>query len=431
MSASSSTPRLSHLSQHLRASAILRIGGEVRALMDQGKTIHNLTVGDFSSEQFPLPKELEDGIVDALRDGESTYPPASGIEPLRQAIREYYLHRWNVDFPIESILVTAGARPPIYGVYRAVVDPGDKVVFGVPCWNNEYYVELLGAEQVIIDCDASTGFLPTAEQLRPHVRGARLLALNSPLNPTGTAFTAEQLGEICDLVLEENKRRGAGERPLFVMYDQVYWMITVDGVEHVNPISVRPEMRPYTILVDAISKSFAATGLRVGWAVAPPDIMSAMSDVTVHTGAWAPKPEQVATAKFLVDHAAVDRYMDGLVSEVADRLHAMYDGLIAMRDDGLPVDAVRPQGGIYVSGRFALHGLQTPDGRTLNTDEDVRSYLLHAAGLAIIQFSAFGSPGDRGWFRISIGIVTVDQINEMLPRVRAAVEALVGQPAER
>jgi aspartate aminotransferase len=399
--------------------------------MDQGKTIDNLTVGDFSSAQFPIPKELEDGLIEALRAGETTYPPASGMESLRQAIREYYLHRWNLDFPIESILVTAGARPPIYGVYRALVDAGDKVVFGVPCWNNEYYGEMLGAEQVTLDCDASTGFLPTAEMLRPHLRGARLLALNSPLNPTGTAFTAEQLGAICDLVLEENARRGANERPLFVMYDQVYWMITVDGVKHVDPISVRPAMRQYTILVDAISKSFAATGLRVGWAVAPPDIMAAMSDVTVHTGAWAPKAEQIATAKFLVNHAAVDRYMHGLRTEIVNRLHAMYDGLIAMRDDGLPVDAVRPQGGIYVSGRFALHGLQTPEGRTLTTDEDVRWYLLHAAGLAIIPFNAFGSPGDRGWFRISIGIVTVEQINTMLPRVRAAVDALVGEPATR
>jgi aspartate aminotransferase len=399
--------------------------------MDQGKSILNLTVGDFSSAQFPLPKELEDGIVDALRAGASTYPPPNGVESLRQAVREFYAHRWGVDFSFDSILITGGARPPIYSVYRAVVDPGDRVVFGVPCWNNEYYGELLGAEQVAVDCDASTGFLPTAELLKPHLRGARLLALNSPLNPTGTAFTAEQLGAICDLVLDENARRGPDERPLYVMYDQVYWMITIDGVKHVDPVSVRPAMKPYTIIVDAISKSFAATGLRVGWAVAPPDIVAAMSDVVVHTGAWAPKAEQIATAKFITNHAAVDQYMAGLCDGVGQRLHAMADGLAAMRDDGLPVDCIRPQGGIYVSGRFALHGLQTPDGTTLTTDEDVRRYLLHAAGLAIIPFNAFGAPRDDGWFRIAIATVTVDEINAILPTLRAAIDSLIGEPATR
>ncbi len=101
------------------------------------------------------------------------------------------------------------------------------------------------------------------------IRGARLLSLNSPLNPTGTAFTPEALGEICDLVLEENARRGAGERPLYVMYDQVYWMLTFGDTRHVDPVSLRPEMAPYTIYVDGISKAFAATGVRVGWVVGP------------------------------------------------------------------------------------------------------------------------------------------------------------------
>ena len=250
----------------------------------------------------------------------------------------------------------SGARPAIYALYRAVVDPGERVVFGVPSWNNDYYCQMLGALPVMIDCDASTGFLPTAEMLRPHVRGARLLALNSPLNPTGTVFTAEQLAEICDLVLEENARRGPTERPLFVMYDQVYWMLTSGGVTHVDPITLRPAIAPYVIIVDAISKAFAATGLRVGWAVAPADVIRPMNDVIGHVGAWAPRAEQVATAKLLVDHSTVDRYIDGMRREASLRLDAVYDGLTAMQRDGLPVEAIRPQGAIYVSARFALHG---------------------------------------------------------------------------
>ena len=130
-------PRLSKLSQTLRGSAILGIAGEVRALVKEGRQILDLTVGDFSSKQFRIPRELEDGIVDALRAGESTYPPPIGMDALRAAVREFYQRRLGLDYPIESFLTCAGARPAIYATYRALVDPGDRVVFGVPSWNND------------------------------------------------------------------------------------------------------------------------------------------------------------------------------------------------------------------------------------------------------------------------------------------------------
>src|SRR5689334_16165925 len=210
------SPRLSRLANDIHGSAILQIAADVRALKAQGEQIIDLTVGDFSSKQFRIPKELEDGIVDALRAGESTYPPSNGLEALRNAVRDFYARRLDLRFPIESVLITAGARPAIYATYRALVDPGDRVVFAVPSWNNDSYCDLVGATPVIVECDASTGFLPTAEMLRPLIRDARLLALNSPLNPTGTVFEADQLAAICDLVLEENARRSANERPLYV-----------------------------------------------------------------------------------------------------------------------------------------------------------------------------------------------------------------------
>lgn len=427
----SARSRLSHLSDTLRGSAILGIAGEVRALIEQGKPILNLTVGDFSSKQFRIPQPLEDGIVDALRAGESTYPPPIGLDALRASVRDFYKSWLDLDFPLESILIASGARPVIYAVYRALIDPGDKVVFNVPSWNNDYYCDMIGAEAVMLECDARTNFQPTAEMLRPALRGARMLALCSPLNPTGTVFDAKELGAICDLVLEENARRGPNERPLFVMFDQVYWMITANGVKHVNPVSLRPAMAPYTILIDAISKAFASTGLRVGWAVAPADIIKPMNTIIGHVGAWAPRAEQVATAKFLSDRRAVESYIANMRVEAQKRLDAVFDGLTAMARDGLPVECVRPQGAIYVSARFALHGMRAPDGSSIETDEDVRRYLLNAAGLAVVPFGAFGSPTEAGWFRLSIGVVSVEQINGMLPGLRHAIEALEPTPAIR
>jgi aspartate aminotransferase len=414
--------RLSHLAQGLQASAILRIAAEVRAQAAAGKQIVNLTVGDFSAKQFRIPRELEDGVVDALRAGESTYPPPNGMESLRRAVCELYRHRFGREIPIESVLIASGARPVIYALYRAIVDPGERVVYGAPSWNNDYYCQLIGAERVPLVCDERTDFLPTADRLRPLLRNARLLALNSPLNPTGTLFDAETLGDICDLVLEENGRRGVSERPLFVMYDQVYWMLTMNGAEHVTPVGLRPAMAPYTIEIDAISKAFASTGLRVGWAVGPADVIKPMGDVVGHVGAWAPRPEQVATARFLGAHGSVDAYLDTMRREVAKRLDAVHDGLMAMKRDGLPVDCVTPRGAIYVSAYFGLRGKRTRDGKVLTTDDDMRRYLLESAGFAVVPFDAFGSPPDLGWFRISVGAVSVDEIREGMDRLKGAVQ---------
>jgi aspartate aminotransferase len=421
--------RLSRLASTLSGSEILKIGAEVRAAAATGRPVTNLTIGDFSPKEFRIPKAMEDGIVSGLAAGEFTYPPSSGLDSLRNAIRKFYADHTGADYPLESILVTSGARPAIYSLFRAVVSEGDTVVYGVPSWNNEYYVQLIGAKGVQIVFDASTNFLPTAAKLREHIRGARLLSLNSPLNPTGTMIDADTLGSICDLVLEENARRSASEGPLYVMYDQVYWMLTSGDKEHVDPIGLRPEMRQYTVLVDAISKAFAATGLRVGWAIGPADVIRAMADVNTHVGAWAPRPEQYATAKMLCDTKAVDEYIVKMRRDATDRLRALADGLRSMKTAGLPVDCIEPEGAIYVSAQFDLRGRRTPNGDVLQTNDQIRRYLLDAAGLGAVPFQAFGFPGDSGWFRLSIGVVSVADIHALIPRIRDAIEKTTGSRA--
>lgn len=417
--------RLSRLASELSGSEILKIGAEVRAAAAAGKPVTNLTIGDFSPKEFRIPRALEEGIVAALAAGESNYPPSNGLESLRNAIRKFYLDRMGAAFPLESILVTAGARPAIYSLFRAVVDEGDPVVYGVPSWNNNYYSQIVRAKDVPVVCDASTNFQPTAALLAPKLRGARLLSLNSPLNPTGTMIDRDALAAICDLVLEENARRPAAEGPLYLMYDQVYWMLTAGGVGHVDPVSLRPEIAKYTVLVDAISKAFAATGLRVGWAVGPADVIRAMSDISGHVGAWAPRPEQVATAALLDNGPAVDQYITGMRRDASARLSALAAGLSAMRDDGLPVEVIEPQGAIYVSAKFDLRGRCTPAGERLDTNDATRRYLLDAAGLGAVPFQAFGFPGETGWFRLSIGTASVADIQGLLPRIRSAIEATV------
>jgi aspartate aminotransferase len=414
--------RASRVASSLVGSEILKIAADVRALVARGQQICNLTVGDFAASEFRIPSALEHGIVDALHRGETNYPPSDGIPALREAIRALYMRELGFTPAMESVIVTGGSRPGIYATYRSLVDPGDRVVYPVPSWNNNHYVHLIGAEGVAVKTEAATRFLPTRASLEGAVRGARLLALCSPQNPTGTAFTAGELRDICELVVEENARRGAGERPLYLMYDQVYWTLTFGDTRHVHPIGVCPDVAPFTVYVDGISKALAATGVRVGWIVAPPAIAKPLSGLLGHVGGWAPKAEQGAVASYLSDPATVMADRAELVAGVRQRLDALYDGLAAMRADGLPVDVIAPEGAIYLSVRFALGGTVLADGTRLDDDEAIRAWLLRTAGMAVVSFHAFGVTEDTGWFRLSVGAVSLAQIEQVLPRLRAALQ---------
>jgi aspartate aminotransferase len=418
--------RYSILAEGLIGSPILKIAAEVRSLVAQGAKICNLTVGDFAPSEFPVPELLSSELAAAVKRGETNYPPSNGMLPLRKAVAAFCDRRLGLSASPDAVLITAGARPLIYGAYRVLVNPGERVVFPVPSWNNVHYCQMSGAVAVPVACDARTSFLPTAASLSGKLRNARLLVLNSPVNPTGTVFTAEQLGEICDAVLEENERREGKDRPLYVLYDQVYWMLTF-GVDHVHPNQLRPEMARYTLYVDGISKSFAATGLRVGWGLGPTAIMAQMSDLLTHVGAWAPRPEQVATTALLESDLEIDRYHEHMRGEVFKRLQTLHDGIVALKHEGFAVDAAIPSGAIYLSARFQLHGSR--DGangaaRALESDDDVRSYLLRTAGLAAVPFSAFGQPEGSGWFRLSVGAVSLREIADLLPRLKTSLQAL-------
>ena len=422
-SGSTRTPsRVSRAAESLRASQILRIAAEIRALTSAGKSICNLTVGDFSPREFPAPAELVAGLQDALRAGETNYPPSSGLPELRDAIATFSRARLGLSLTAENVVVASGARPAIYAAYRTLLDPGDAVVYPAPSWNNADYCQIVGATPRAVICSAADSFLPTRAALEGAVRGARMLVLNSPLNPAGTAFDAATLRDICELVMEENARRGAGERPLFLLYDQVYWMLTLGDVRHVHPSIVCPEIEPYVITIDAISKAFAATGVRVGWAMGPADVMRPMADFLSHVGAWAPRAAQIATARLLGDAESVDTYHRSMHAAIAARLGAIHTACGAMHAAGLPVSSLPPVGTIYGSVRLELDGRLTRDGRVLRGSEDMRRYLLQDAGVAVIPFQAFGVPDDGGWFRFSIGAVSVAALEAGLARIRAAIE---------
>jgi len=416
---------VSERARGLEGSQILKIAGEVDALIKKGAKVANFTVGDFSPRVFQIPDVLKQQIQAALHANKTNYPPAVGVPELREAIRALYERDLALSYPLASIQVGSGARPPIYGMFLTVVDPGDIVVYPVPSWNNNYYCYLTKARGVAVPTKPQNGFQPTIEDLAPHLRTARLLCLNSPNNPTGTVFSADRLRAICDAVLDENKRRRAvGDRPLLVFYDQVYWQLTFGDAKHHTPVGLVPEMARYTLFVDAISKSHAATGLRVGWGVFPPWILAKTQPLIAHMGAWAGRPEQHATAALLSDPSLTTEWMAGFKSAVSRKLTRLADGIQALKAAGKPVDSLAPEGAIYLSVKLDLLGRTLKDGRKMTSDDDIRRLLLEDAGIAVVPFTAFGLPYDTGWARLSVGAVddaevegAIDRLGSLLDRV--------------
>ncbi len=419
------TLKVSHMAETLIASEIIKLAGEINEKIKAGEQIYNMTIGDFDPKVFPIPAELEEEIINAYRQHETNYPPADGLLETRKAVSKFLLDREGIEYdPATEILMSAGARPLIYAIFQTVVQPGDTIVFPVPSWNNNHYTHLSHAKKIEVMATAENHFMPTAADLKPHLKGAALVALCSPLNPTGTTFSRHDLEAICELIVEENHSRGENEKPLYLMYDQIYWVLTYGETEHFNPVSLVPEMKNYTLFVDGLSKAFASTGVRVGWSVGPARVIGKMKSILSHLGAWAPKAEQIATARYLSRTADVDKYLNRFKKEIHDRLDGFYDGFIALKNEGHKVDAIAPQAAIYLTVQFDLHGKKKEDGTVLATTKDVTKYLLEEAHVAIVPFSAFGDDENSTWYRLSVGTCRLEEVKMVIESLRKALNKL-------
>jgi aspartate aminotransferase len=415
--------KVSALAQSLVGSEIIKIAGEVNEMKSKGIQIANLTIGDFDPHLYPIPQELQDDIVNAYAAKQTNYPPADGVLALRESVVEFIKDRCNLTYNTNEILISGGSRPLIYATYLALVDEGDKVVYPAPSWNNNHYVHLLSANGVAVPALPENNFMPTADELKPHLKGATLLALCSPLNPTGTMFTEEGLREICELVLAENQSRGADEKPLYILYDQIYSQLTFGDNKHVDPVSLIPALRDYTVFIDGASKCFAATGVRVGWGFGPGHIINNMKAIVGHMGAWSPKAEQVATAKFLKNEGAVDGYLINFKAKIQKSLDALYNGIKTLKNEGFAVDAIAPMGAIYLTIKIDYIGKKTPNGDILDNPTALNFYLIKEANIALVPFSAFGTE-DMCWYRASVGACSTEEIESKIPLLKAALLSL-------
>jgi aspartate aminotransferase len=416
--------KYSKLAETLISSEIVKLGGIIKEKIKAGDSIYNYTIGDFDSAQFPIPEQLKEAIIDAYNEGFTTYPSAEGEADLRSAVAHFIAKREGLHYSPSEILISNGGRPLIYAIFRSIVDKGDKVIYPVPSWNNNHYTHFNEGEHVVVSATRENNFMPTAVQIRPHIKGATLIALCSPLNPTGTVFSKEELTAICDLVIEENNSRKEEDKKLFIMYDQIYWTLTYGAVEHYNPVSLRPEMKAYTVFVDGISKAFAATGVRVGWSMGPESLIAKMKAINSHVGSWAPMAEQKAVARFLQQEEALEKYFSVFKNEVEHRLTHLHDGFKQLKSEGFSVDAIAPQAAIYLTVQVDLVGKTTAAGNLLKLQSDVTEYLLNEAMLAMVPFGIFGADRESSWYRLSVGCCRKEDIPEVISKLRTALQQL-------
>lgn len=412
--------RLSEMANGMERSRILSIAASVRAMIAQGKDVAPFTVGDFSPEQFEVPSELMTGIIEAISENETNYPPAAGLPELRESLASWMNHAYGLDVGSDGIIVGSGARPVLYASFRLFLEPGDGLAHGVPAWNNHYYVHLNDSIDIPIPGTPESRFLPTASAIKDRIQEMRVLILNSPLNPTGTCFSRDELKDICDVIVEENQQRKmSGKKPLILVYDQVYSTMTAENIEHVHPVQVCPEIFDYTITLDAISKSLTGTGLRLGWMALPPALAPPVVALIGHMGAWPARPIQKAAAQLYSKPDVLEQYFLQLDEKISNRMTVLQNRLGQLSHYG--VSYVQPEGGIYLTTRFDLFS-----ALGVKTNEEIRQWLLESAGVAIVPFQAFGLEEDTGWFRISVGAVSVEDISAAMDRLEAALESTFG-----
>jgi aspartate aminotransferase len=400
--------KLSHVGNNIVGSEIIKISQQIKEI-SKTKKVLNLTIGDFDSNINPIPEKLKDYIIESYNENLTNYPLSAGQLNLRQSVSEYLKKRQGIDYSENEILIGGGVRPLIYTIYKTLVNSGEGVIYPVPSWNNNHYNFLHGAVKQEIECTPKNSFFPTVKDIDIAINdNTSLICICSPQNPTGRVIDPEVLKGICDLIVNENNVRAnqVGSRPLYLFFDQIYSDLSVDG-SFVHPLTLCPEIRNYLICVDGISKSLCATGIRVGWMFGPQDIISKMTEVFSHIGAWAPKPEQNAVARYLNDYDNMIEFVKSKTKQYSDISNKICDKIDELKEKGFRIDCQRPEGGIYIS-------IYLGESVSFPNMETYTKFLIDRCDIGMVPFEYFGSKKNKGWFRMSIGGVDPNNVDEIL-----------------
>lgn len=386
-------------------SEILKITGAATAMKAAGQDIIILGAGE---PDFDTPEPIKEAAIRAMRAGATKYTALDGTPALKSAIRAKFARDNGLDFAADEITVSTGAKQVLFNAMMATLDPGDEVVIPAPFWvSYADIVQIAGGRPVVVACREADGFRLTAEALeRAITPRTRWVLLNSPSNPSGAAYAAEDYRPILDVLLRHPH--------VWLMVDDMYEHILYDGLRFATPASLEPELRPRTLTVNGVSKAYAMTGWRIGYAGGPRDLVKAMAVVQSQSTSCPSSISQAAAAAALGGPQDVVRERCTLFQHRRD---LVVDGLNAIPG----ITCRRPEGAFYTFANCAgLIGRRTPDGTRLACDTDVAEYFLRSSGVAVVQGSAFGL---GPYFRVSYA-TSEAELTEALARIASAVSDL-------
>ncbi len=364
-------------------SEILKIGARAQAMKREGKPVIILGAGE---PDFDTPDYVKDAACEAIKRGDTKYTALDGTPDLKKAIREKFQRENGLAYEQDEITVATGAKQILFNAMMASINPGDEVIIPTPYWTSySDIVQICEGKPVLIPCDASSGFRLTADKLEAAITPkTRWVLLNSPSNPSGAAYSAADYCPLLDVLLKHPH--------VWLLVDDMYEHIVYDGFRFVTPAQLEPRLKDRTLTVNGVSKAYAMTGWRIGYAGGPRDLIKAMAVVQSQATSC---PSSVSQAASVAALTGPQEFLKERTASFQRRRDLVVHGLNAI--DGL--DCRVPEGAFYTfSGCAGMLGKVTPSGKRIETDTDFCAYLLDDAHVAVVPGSAFGlSP----FFRIS------------------------------
>lgn len=392
-------------SASVKASPSMAVSMAAKKLRAEGRDIIDLSLGE---PDFEPPVHVVDAACAAARAGGVRYGAAAGTEALRNAIIAKFKRDNQLDFSLDELTVANGAKQILFDAFLATLEEGDEVIIPTPCWvSYADIVSLHGGKPVFVNCAAEAGFKLTSTRLEAAITPrTRWLMLNSPSNPTGAVYSANEYAQLA-VVLEQHER-------ILILSDEIYEHILLSDVSFVSFGSVCPELRERTLIVNGVSKAYAMTGWRVGYAAGPKALIAAINKMQ----------SQSVTSVCSIAQAAATAALDGdqnFVAKAAQTFSCRAELVSSYLSQIAEIEFLKPAGAFYAFISVEqLIGRQSPLSVTLNDDTDIASYLLDAFGVSSVPGIAFGAPG---FIRLSIA-ASDEELTRACSRLKDMVASL-------
>ena len=389
----------------IQPSLSLAVTQRAAELAAEGRDVIALALGE---PDFDTPDHIKRAAVAAIERGETKYTPVHGTVELREAVVAKFRRDNGLDYGLDQIAVGCGGKQLIYNALMATLDPGDEVVIPAPYWLSYPDITLLAeGVPVVVPCPAEKGFKLDAAALdRALTPRTRWVVLNSPSNPTGAAYTQDELRALTDVLVRHPH--------VWVLADDIYEHLVYDEFEFTTPAQVEPGLYERTLTLNGVSKAYSMTGWRLGFAGGPPALVAGMSKMQ----------SQSTTHTSSISQAAAVAALNGPHDFLAERNRIFKErrDLVVERINRVPgLSCATPEGAFYVYPSCAgALDRETPEGVKLETDEDFATYLLEAEGVAVVQGAAYGLAPH---FRISYATST-ELLEDACARIQRACEAL-------